>query len=734
MKFDKFEDNKVETLLDEEESLEFSIDKEDDWLIFKSFINYANPIDSIVREIVSNAFDAHVDAGYKGDVEIEITERSDLTGTSDMFIVRDFGTGISPKIMKEIYSKFGKSTKRETNDSIGAFGFGAKSPLGYSNMFELITYVDGTRYHYAIHKGEKRPSITKLAEEPTDRQNGTTVRVNIKEGDIYSFRSSIQKSLRYFEGISYTNCNVSNDYTIIKGKGYIIRFDKPVDGVAHPTEINRKIDLCLGKVSYPLNVSALPEIDHSLICSIGLFFDIGEIPVVWNRESVEYTSKTVKAIQDRFFQVKDYFQAKINEQWNAISSLKDLYEKKQTSNNEIVIHKTDDTEYKIKINRFVKTKVTHPKYTPLDVESKKAYIDIVLRTFYTISSGERYLSTSSWQMGAVYNYTKDCKWIIADTNAQVSSLMSAYLKKEYPDGCIIVKRRDYSWKGNRKYLLELAASYDFYYYPFKTPKEKRQKMIAKAKELYRDLYDQCTIGMTKLDSITISDEFKEEWDKRHEEKLQRQKEKFNFMHAHANTFFTRDKTQGSKLKERFGTRMVIYGFHDDRKLLRDLISILGREYRRRNLKIEVIQISKKNERVIKEELPDTAVYCKKAGNKRPFSRIGDKYNINQYFEEIKHKFVQLPGYSKLMEKLSGFDQTVPSYVTPIEPDQEEIDGLYAEIGMFLKYPMKNYVQWVSDVPKEYLEEYKQSCKYHNFNPILITKLYLKNYEEKSNSV
>lgn len=121
MKLDHIEDNYVETL-QKNEDLEFGIDKEDEWIIFQSFINYSNPIPSMIREIVSNAFDAHIEAGVNKNVEVEYIRPDYLTGTSASISIRDKGDGMSPEIIQTIYSKFGKSTKRDRDDAIGAFG------------------------------------------------------------------------------------------------------------------------------------------------------------------------------------------------------------------------------------------------------------------------------------------------------------------------------------------------------------------------------------------------------------------------------------------------------------------------------------------------------------------------------------------------------------------------------------------------------------------------------------
>ena len=75
---------------------------------------YSNPMESFLRETVSNAVDSHIEAGTNEPIII----KHSYEGIS----IRDFGTGISPERFKEIYLNIGSSTKRESNDYIGSFG------------------------------------------------------------------------------------------------------------------------------------------------------------------------------------------------------------------------------------------------------------------------------------------------------------------------------------------------------------------------------------------------------------------------------------------------------------------------------------------------------------------------------------------------------------------------------------------------------------------------------------
>src|SRR5690606_32044596 len=108
MKLSSIAKNEVQTI-GEVEDIEFGIDMEDEWIIYKSFTNYSDPISSIVRELTSNAFDAHIEAGTEEPVIVKITESNAFDGTPTSLSIIDKGTGLSPEAIRTVYSRFGKS-------------------------------------------------------------------------------------------------------------------------------------------------------------------------------------------------------------------------------------------------------------------------------------------------------------------------------------------------------------------------------------------------------------------------------------------------------------------------------------------------------------------------------------------------------------------------------------------------------------------------------------------------
>jgi hypothetical protein len=303
-------------LTEELEGIDFSIDQESMGMLFKGFSDhlYSNKIGSIVREITSNCFDSHIEAGVKVPVQITITE--DYANYERCVIIfRDFGTGLSPERMKNIFSKYFASTKRDSNDNIGGWGIGAKSPLSYTDAFFIQTVYDKVEYNYIIHKGAKVPRLELVSHAPSEDKNGTDVKINIRNReDLRLFRSELKLQLRYFDNIDYTNCNIDNNYKIYQGNHFIVRINES-------DPVGEKLSICLGKVHYPLDFNQLELSAHNYDTPVALKFEIGDLPVTMNREAIEYTEKAKDVIRNKLIVASAELQQMYNKQIEDIDDL-----------------------------------------------------------------------------------------------------------------------------------------------------------------------------------------------------------------------------------------------------------------------------------------------------------------------------------------------------------------------------------------------------------------------------
>ena len=147
---------------------------------------YRNPIGSIIREYVSNAVDANTEAyDFKTkDYEtlrneytwireplFNFTETSlaelkehilidnvkkpiivNLSKSENTLSIQDFGIGISPERLINIFINYLDSTKETSVLAIGAYGIGGKSAFNYTDSFFINTIYNGVEYKWLIFK------------------------------------------------------------------------------------------------------------------------------------------------------------------------------------------------------------------------------------------------------------------------------------------------------------------------------------------------------------------------------------------------------------------------------------------------------------------------------------------------------------------------------------------------------------------------------------------------------
>ena len=132
------------------ESVNCTIDAEDMRYVASLLRNnYSNTQLAVIREISANALDANIEANSNRNIEVTLP-----TNMNNVFAVRDFGGGLSKEDVFGLYSKYGKSTKRESNNYIGAFGIGKFAPLSYGDSFSCVSYHGGMKRSYNVFVNE----------------------------------------------------------------------------------------------------------------------------------------------------------------------------------------------------------------------------------------------------------------------------------------------------------------------------------------------------------------------------------------------------------------------------------------------------------------------------------------------------------------------------------------------------------------------------------------------------
>lgn len=309
----------------ENDGISFGIKKEGLAHIFNVLRNqlYSNKILAVIREYSCNAYDAQVEAGTSDQKFVVTCPTLD----DPSFKVRDFGNGLSPEGIAEVYAYYGESTKRNSNALIGQLGLGSKSGFAYGDNFVIRSFHDGTLYTYNAFLDEtKIGQILKMSEEPTSENNGVEIVIPVKVRDILSFKENIGTFFKYFankpkivniEQEYLDNCWKTDD-KVLHGEGW--QFLKSRNSWDKSPSM-----MIMGNVAYPLNgtsVDNLPAIYHT---DFIVEFNIGELEVSASREALQFSTTTQNAIRKRFQLIKNEIDVKIREK---ITNAKSLFEAK----------------------------------------------------------------------------------------------------------------------------------------------------------------------------------------------------------------------------------------------------------------------------------------------------------------------------------------------------------------------------------------------------------------------
>lgn len=332
------EKEKQEIILGTAKESMFSIDSSNS-VIFEILRDkmYSNKIGAVAREVASNSRDANREAKTDKDIEIEFTNDNFMSAIGDTSIIfRDFGVGISPDRMENVFLKYAASTKRDSNTQTGGFGLGAKTPFAYTDSFVVKTTCDyaypifetqmveedvineysgeviGTKnvprsvivghepikrlefvYNAIIDSTGKGKMIT-ISEEETTQETGTQIIIPIlSNDDRYKFEKEVYKSTMHWNGISYINFKTNKPEAnyILEEKDFKIsnysqsNFIGLLDGI--PYEIK-------------------PENSEALVgYTVYLELNLEKLTINANRESLQYDEQTINHVNEVYKIFKD---------------------------------------------------------------------------------------------------------------------------------------------------------------------------------------------------------------------------------------------------------------------------------------------------------------------------------------------------------------------------------------------------------------------------------------------
>lgn len=243
---------------------------------------YSNKGLAIVREYSTNALDSHIEAG--NDRPIEVSTPSDFM---PFFKVRDYGVGMDAETIRNVYSRYGASTKRLTNTQNGMLGLGSKSALTYTTQFNITGIKDGIKTYVVVSRTTEGSGVMKIiSQSPTDEHNGVEISIPISNKreieqiakNFFKFWNPATvllngKDPSGIEGMKFGRFTLSNSHDL-NGQDYVV----------------------MGNVSYPIPREHRIFRDTYSGQSVIAYIDMGEVNFTPSREALHMTELTKKTL------------------------------------------------------------------------------------------------------------------------------------------------------------------------------------------------------------------------------------------------------------------------------------------------------------------------------------------------------------------------------------------------------------------------------------------------------
>ena len=646
-----------------QESIGMSLDLDSAQILMQMLSKnlYSDDVGSAIRECASNALDSHRRAGVDEPIIVSFKPSSHNTYE---FSVEDFGIGLDDEDVRNIISKYGKSTKRNSATELGMMGLGFKAPLAYSSSFYFVCRKNGVERKYMMYEGEDTNTIDLLYEKETTERNGVKVIIPVKYFDKDNFFRKIKEQLCYFENVYFDvpgDNSITNDFSITRHEHF--QFSE--------LSTDSKMHICLDDVYYPLDFEKLgiKRID----VPVGLRFSLTDgIYPTPNRESIRYTKEAKDIILKKIKDVADYFVNMYNESiknGDDITSVVNYLEKNGTyvklANGETT--SIDDLVNYSSVQKFI------PKLKGLNLldfnDLYKRDKSLLLHNTVTGKYSLRYKRFSdieksycwAWRLEDVCN--KKCTVYIYEDKLPL-------IKKEYIKSIVNEQKYHFFVKNVKPMKLGIPSKYDkSTYYHFLNLKSYPKHQWREVIKEYQYVTSLIIKDFINLDDIIVPQDFIDSRKK---------------VAVNTNSSGRRKKLQG----EVFGKEGVplerwssdrnckfvpvtynleklssdkflrVYGHHDDYLKLDALYGCAG------NQKIKVVTFSDRDLKIIKEAKIHNMISYEEfmSGKSKPFKRIATAHAIKKLASEFRSTFDKLDRIAYSCYSLSSKLKQLHDYI------------------------------------------------------------------------
>jgi len=279
---------------------------------------YSDPAMAVIREYSTNALDSHIMAGETRPIEVTLP-----SALNPVFRVKDYGVGLSVNEISQIYSRYGASTKRDTNTQVGMLGLGGKSALTYTNQFTIIAVQGGVKTSVSVSRREDGIGVMDIIDtSATTDPNGVEVIIPTPSNHnaVSLFSEKATNFFKYWQP----------GQALVNGKDLSGSHGDEVAPGIFVRQVRSEHDvLVMGGVAYSIDFDVIqPMLDRhgisrslwSKTWSLTVFVDVGSVNFTPSRESLHMTSRTRDAIR---VAVQDFAKALPDFVKDAVSGAKD---------------------------------------------------------------------------------------------------------------------------------------------------------------------------------------------------------------------------------------------------------------------------------------------------------------------------------------------------------------------------------------------------------------------------
>lgn len=271
---------------------------------------YSNPILAIIRELSSNAHDAHIMAGNDEPFKLHLP-----TQEEPFFNIRDYGTGIPEDQIFNIYTSFFMSTKTDSENQIGAFGLGSKTPFALVDEYTVTSFYDGRKKVYRMSKINGAPTVEKIEDVETNEHNGLNIYFDYTNHSYSEYNRWAREAIDFFEGTSFMPVlNIEDQFDWDRFAKYKTFYTN--NSIDIGEKYNPTISVNVAGVKFPIDVNDLKGYKNELenmfsragVASINILSGKSDVTITPSREALHYDEKTINYIHNRLVEeVNNYY-------------------------------------------------------------------------------------------------------------------------------------------------------------------------------------------------------------------------------------------------------------------------------------------------------------------------------------------------------------------------------------------------------------------------------------------